>query len=162
MDKKTTSLLWVYFFTSWFSLGISSTPQQFQFGITATENHFGGLLGHTRIELKPSALPEGSKISQAFSNATYQYRSMISHVGSIGKNGHYAFLFSYRGGEGFMEGTPYQGLSGLFSIEKNWSAGHHTWITALFTPNRRGKSAPLTHGRECYAIGCQQQCLHVV
>lgn len=122
----------------------TNRAQQFQYGISATEDHFGGLLGHTRIDLRPSALPEGSKISQAFSNATYQYRSMVSRVGSIGKNGHYAFLFSYRGGQGFMEGTPYQGLSGLFSIEKTWNAGHHTSITALFTPNRRGKSAPLT------------------
>lgn len=119
--------------------------QQFQYGITATENHFGGMLGHTQIELRPSALYKGSKISQAFSNATYQYRSMFSHVGSLGITGHYALLFSYRGGEqGYLEGTPYQALSGVLSIEKSWGTDHYSWITALFTPNRRGKSAPLT------------------
>jgi hypothetical protein len=122
----------------------TNRSQQFQYGITTTENHFGGLMGHTQIELRPSALPKGTKISQAFSNATYQYRSMLSRVGSWGKNSHYALLFSYRGGSGYMEGTPYQALSGLFSLEKNWSPNHHSWITALFTPNRRGKSAPLT------------------
>ena len=122
----------------------TNRTQQFQFGIRATEDHFGGLLGLTRIELRPSALFKGSKISQAFSNATYQYRSMISRVGDIGENSQYALLFSYRGGSGYREGTPYQALSGLFSFEKNWSAKHHSWITALFTPNSRGKSAPLT------------------
>ena len=123
----------------------TNRTQQFQFGITATENNFGGLLGHTQIELRPSSLPKGSKVSQAFSNATYQYRSMLSHVGSIGKKVDFAFLLSTRvGRQGYLEGTPYHAQSGLLSIEKNWNAHHHTWFTALFTPSRRGKSAPLT------------------
>lgn len=122
----------------------TNRAQQFQYAIRLTEDYFGGLLGHTRIVLRPSDLFKGSKISQAFSNATYQFRSMISRAGVIGKNSHYAILFSYRGGSGYREGTPYQALSTLFSIEKNWSGRHHSWITALFTPNSRGKSAPLT------------------
>ena len=119
--------------------------QQFQYGITTTENHFGGLLGHTKIQLRPSALLKGSKISSAFSNATYQFRNMISHVGSIGKKDLFAFLFSYRGGrQGYIEGTPYQAFSGLLSFEKTWNHQHHSWMTILFTPSRRGKSSPLT------------------
>jgi len=132
--------------SSWGGLNdFTNRTQQFRYGIASTENHFGGLLGHSQIELRPSDLPLGSKISQAFSNATYQYRSMVSHSGTLGKRSRYAFLFSYRGGRrGYIEGTPYEALSGVMSIEKNWSDKHHTWVTALYTPNRRGKSAPMT------------------
>ena len=123
----------------------TNRAQQFQFGITATENNFGGILGHTQLDLKPSAFYEGSKISQGFSNTTYQYRSMISEVRSIGKSVRFAALLSYRAGQrGYIEGTPYMAFSGLLSVENKWNNQHNSWITAFFTPNQRGKSAPLT------------------
>ena len=120
--------------------------QQFNYGLSISDNDFGGLLGNTEINLRPSLLSSGSKVSQAFSNTTYQIRTMFSHSGSIGGKGiYYALLVSYRGGKtGYAEGTPYDAKSIFIGLEKNWNKNHNTWLTAFYTPNRRGKSAPMT------------------
>lgn len=106
----------------------------------------GGFLSTTQINLQPSLFRSGAKISQAFSNNSYQYRTQFSFVEQPKDQGFgYGLLLSHRGGkQGYMEGTPYNASSGALLIEKNWSDKQLTWLTALYTPNTRGKSAPLT------------------
>ena len=106
----------------------------------------GGFLSTTTINFKPSAFRTGAKISQAFSNSSYRFRTQFSIVERPNGNSlGYGVLLSRRWGkQGYMNGTPYEAFSGAFLLEKIWNDQHQTWLTVLFTPNSRGKNAPLT------------------
>ncbi len=106
----------------------------------------GGFLSTTQINLQPSLFRSGAKISQAFSNSSYRFRTQFSVVERPQENKlGYGLLLSRRWGKrGYMEGTPYEAFSGALLLEKNWSKKHLTWFTAFYTPNSRGKNAPLT------------------
>ena len=120
--------------------------QRFYYGTTGDIFGFGGFLSTTQFDLKPSEFRNGSKISQAFSNNSYRFRTMFSTVKNFEKrNIGIGFLLSRRWGEqGYVEGTSYDAWSGAFLVEKIWNPNHQSGLTVLFTPNRRGKSAPLT------------------
>ncbi len=120
--------------------------QRYLYGINGDSNGFGGFLATTEYNLRPSDFRSGLKVSQAFSNASYRFRSMISYIQTpkSGRPG-YAFLISQRLGQnGYMDGTSYTAFSGIFLLEHQWNKKHHSWFTAIYTPNSRGKNAPLT------------------
>ena len=120
--------------------------QQSYFGIRNGFHGTGKLLGTTTLDLRPSAMRTGTRVSTAFSNTTYRYRFMTSHVQSPGTNGWgYGLLTSRRWGRsGYVSGTPYAATSVAALLEKVWNSKHHSWFTALYTPNTRAKNAPLT------------------
>ncbi len=120
--------------------------QRYFYGITQDSKGFGGLLATSEINLRPSNFRANAKVSQAFSNASYRFRMMASYVHPIKKNRPgFALLLSRRTGkQGYMEGTFYDAWSAAFLLEHQWNDKHQSWFTALFTPNRRGKNAPLT------------------
>ena len=121
----------------------NSASQQY-YGLEPSAFELGGSLGSIQFEIKPSELRKGTKVSHAFSNATYRSRMMLSHVGAY-KKWEYGILLSRRQGkEGYQEGTSYQANSLLFLLERSWNSRHRTWGGILYTPNRRGRSAPLT------------------
>ena len=120
--------------------------QEFHFGATPFIHGMGGILSQTNIQLRPSQFRDGGKVSQAFSNSSYRYRTQLSYVQTpkeeqIG----FGFLVSRRWGEeGYIEGTFYNAWSGAALFEKHWNKKHQTWFTGIYTPNQRGKNAPLT------------------
>ncbi len=120
--------------------------QQFFDGPTASNRGFGGFLSTTQIDLRPSLFREGIKISQAFSNSSYRYRTMFSSVRNYQAKGWSLGLMTSRrwGARGYIEGTSYDAWSSAVLIEKIWNSKNQSWLTALYTPNKRGKSAPLT------------------
>ena len=126
--------------------------QQFHFGVTPFTHGTGGILSQTNIHLRPSEFRDGGKISQAFSNSSYRFRTQVSYVETPKeKRIGFGFLFSRRSGDqGYIEGTFYKAWSGAALFEKHWNREHQTWFTAIFTPNKRGKNAPLT--REVFSI----------
>ena len=120
--------------------------QHMYLGSSSQIHGMGGFLSTTQIQLRPSAFRSGTKISQAFSNSSYRFRTQLSFVKDPQeKSFGYGFLFSRRwGSQGFVEGTFYDAWSGAAMIEKQWNSQHQTWFTAFYTPTRRGKNAPLT------------------
>ncbi len=124
----------------------SNRVQQFYDGTNGETFGFGGFLSTTLLDFRPTALREGFKISQAFSNSSYRFRTMFSAVIKNQKRGlGMGLLMSRRTGpQGYVEGTTYRAWSVAFLLEKIWNPEHQTWFTALYTPNQRGKSAPLT------------------
>jgi hypothetical protein len=133
--------------SSWGGLNdITNKAQQTGFGIAPTGSGFGGVLGHTSFDLRPSNFRKGNKISQAFSNASYRFRTMVSHHSGLNsKQWAYSFLVSSRlGNKGYVTGTPYRSFSGALIIEKKWNENWSSWFTALYTPTTRAKNAPLT------------------
>ncbi|MDG1271564.1 MAG: hypothetical protein P8O04_03805 [Flavobacteriaceae bacterium] len=114
------------------------------YGLEPSDFDMGGALGSIHWELKPSSLRQGTKFSQAFSNANYRYRTMFSQVG-YEKDWNYGLLLSMRQGEeGYQEGTSYRAYSLAALLERQWNAQHQSWIAFVYTPSRRGRSAPLT------------------
>lgn len=124
----------------------TNRAQQLTVGASSQIHSRGGFLSTTQINLQPSSFRSGSKISQAFSNSSYRFRTQFSVVKRPQENKlGFGLLLSRRWGkQGYMEGTPFEAFSGALLVEKNWSDQHHTWFTGLYTPNSRGKSAPLT------------------
>lgn len=113
-------------------------------GLTPAPFDMGGALGSLQFELKPSQLRSGTKFSQAFSNASYQFRTMFSKVDQL-KEWDYALLLSSRQAQqGYMSGTSYRAFSFSFLLERYWNPKHQSWGGLLYTPNSRGKNAPLT------------------
>jgi hypothetical protein len=125
---------------------MTNRSQTVQFGLAPLGDYFGGILGGVEIFIRPSSFRKGSKFSQAFSNRTYRYRSMFStHTGRLKSDWSLSALASFRKGDsGYVEGTSYQAISGLFSVEKIWNDQHASWLTAWWTPTSRGRNAPLT------------------
>ena len=133
--------------SSWGGLNdMTNKAQQTGFGIAPTGSGFGGVLGHTSFDLRPSNFRKGNKISHAFSNASYRFRTMISHHSGLNsKQWAYSFLVSSRwGNQGYVTGTPYRSFSGALLIEKKWNENWSSWFTALYTPTTRARNAPLT------------------
>jgi len=133
--------------SSWGGLNdFTNRAQQNGFGIQSSGAGFGGVLGYTSFNLRPSGFRRGSKISQAFSNTSYRFRTMISHHSGMNKKQWaYSFLFSSRWGtQGYVNGTSYKSFSGLFMIEKKWTPRLSSWFSAIYTPTSRGRNAPLT------------------
>lgn len=124
---------------------ITNRSQLVDYGLASRGNNFGGVLGSVELFIRPSNFSKRTKISQAFSNRTYQSRSMITFHSSLGKDWRISGLGSFRNGEtGFQEGTPYYALGGLLSLEKIWKGKTSTWITLWYTPVERGRTAPIT------------------
>ena len=125
---------------------LTNRVQQTAYGITPTVVGFGGVLGHTSFDLRPTNFRKGNKISQAFSNASYRFRTMVSHHSGMNKK-HWAYsvLVSSRWGkQGYVTGTPYRSFSGALLVEKKWDSNWSTWFSALYTPTIRAKNAPIT------------------
>ncbi len=124
----------------------TNASQQFHFGIQGNSMGFGGFLGLTSLSLRPSDLRPGAKASLAFSNASYRFRNMFSYVVQPGEKGWgYAILVSRRWGkQGYVEGTLYDANAMTCSVEKQWNPQHSSVLTAVYTPQRRGKNAPMT------------------
>ena len=117
-----------------------------QYGLSPTNESFGGILGSTIFTLRPSLFRKRTKISQVYSNGSYTVGSYVSHVSEKSKKGWtHSFLTSGRWGEGFIEGTTYTANSFFVSIEKEWDKiDASSWLTIFYTPSQRGKNAPLT------------------
>ncbi|MBL6669428.1 MAG: TonB-dependent receptor [Flavobacteriaceae bacterium] len=124
---------------------INATQEIFYANATP-DNGWGGFQSTTQINLQPSQLRSGTKISQAFTNSNYQSRTMASYVQHPNEKGWgYSFLFSRRvAKQGYQEGTLYDAYSSAALVEKIWNSKHTSWFTAIYTPTRRGKSAPIT------------------
>jgi hypothetical protein len=124
----------------------TNRAQQLTIGASPQIQGRGGFLSTSQINLQPSSFRSGSKISQAFSNSSYRFRTQFSFVQRpIENKWGYGLLISRRWGKrGYVEGTSFQAFSGALLLEKNWTDQHVSSFTALYTPNSRGKNAPLT------------------
>ena len=115
-------------------------------GLQANEYTFGDVAGTTNIIMRASQYRQGGRISYANSNRSYRGRAMASYNSGLGKNGWaYSVLVSRRFGDGgFQEGTIYDANSFFASVEKKIGENSSLNLTAFYTPNHRGKSAPIT------------------
>ncbi|MGY0408489.1 MAG: carboxypeptidase-like regulatory domain-containing protein, partial [Polaribacter sp.] len=132
--------------SNWGGLNDVLRNQEFSNGLAPSSVTFSGILGATNINTRASKQRMGTKISYSSSNRSYQHRVMVTYATGMLANG-WAMAFSGSrrvGVEGFNDGTTYNAYSLFASVEKKINDAHSINFTAIFTPNRRGKSSPNT------------------
>jgi hypothetical protein len=132
--------------SDWGGLNDVLRNQVFANGLAPAESTFGGVLGSTSIDARATAQRAGTRLSSAFTNRNYAGRLMVTHNSGMNDKGWaYSVSASRRyAQEGYYEGSSYNAWSGFLSLEKKINDKHSFNLTALYTPNRRGKSSPNT------------------
>ena len=132
--------------SNWGGLNDVFRNQEFTTGLAPSEFTFGGVLGTTYINLKASEQRSGGRVTYSSSNRSYTHRVMASYASGLLKNGWAYTLSTGRrwGNEGFVNGTFYDSNSFFIAVEKKLNNKHSLNLTAIYAPNRRGKSSPNT------------------
>lgn len=130
----------------WGGLNDMQRNQEFSMGLQPNDYTFGDVAGTTNIIMRASQYRKGGRISYASSNRSYRGRVIGSYNSGLNLNGWaYSVLLARRFGEGgFQEGTIYDANSFFASVEKKFGENSSLNLTAFYTPNHRGKSAPIT------------------
>ncbi|WP_047247105.1 carboxypeptidase-like regulatory domain-containing protein [Maribacter thermophilus] len=131
---------------NWGGLNDVVRNQQFTNGLASSNHTFGGILGNTNIDLRPSGLRPGFRVSSSASNRTYTGRIMATYNSGMQKNG-LAYMFSTSrrwAKEGYIDGTLYDAYSFYGALEYKMDKRNSLLLTSIFASNRRGRSSALT------------------
>ena len=131
---------------NWGGLNDAQRNQEFTMGLTPSEYNFGGVAGSNNITMRASQYQKGGRISYAIANRSYTGRVMASYNSGMLESGWaYSVLVSRRfGNEGFVDGTLYDANGFFAAVEKRLSDNHSLNLTAIYSPNRRGRSSAVT------------------
>lgn len=131
---------------NWGGLNDVTRNQQFTNGLNASDFTFGGILGNTNIDTRPSGLRSGTRLSSSASNRTYAGRLMATYNSGVQKNG---LAYSVSGSrrwakQGYINGTLYDAFSFFGAVEYQFNNQHSINFTGMFASNRRGRSSAVT------------------
>lgn len=132
--------------SNWGGINDVLRNQELTWGLTPSNYNFGGVLGTTNINVRASQARKGGRITYSSSNRSYTNRFMATYASGLLKN-NWAYTISIGrrwGNEGFQDATSYNSNSFFASAEKKIDDKHSLNLTAIYTPNRRGKSSPNT------------------
>lgn len=132
--------------SNWGGLNDMVRNQELTSGLTPSAYSFGGVLGTTNINTRASKYRKGGRVTYSSSNRSYTNRVMASYAsGKLNGGWAYAFMAGRRwGNEGYQDATLYDANSFFASVEKQFGSKHSFNLTAIYAPNRRGKSSPNT------------------
>ncbi|WP_289037408.1 TonB-dependent receptor [uncultured Zobellia sp.] len=131
---------------NWGGMNDVTRNQQFTNGLEASDYTFGGILGNTNIDTRPSGLRPGTRLSTSYSNRTYAGRLMATYTSGVQKNG---LAYSVSGSrrwakQGYIDGTLYDAFSFFGALEYQFNEKNSINLTALWASNRRGRSSAIT------------------
>ncbi|WP_273568363.1 TonB-dependent receptor [Maribacter halichondriae] len=131
---------------NWGGLNDVTRNQQFTNGLEASDFTFGGILGNTNIDMRPSGLRPGTRLSSSASNRTYAGRLMATYTSGVKENG---LAYSVSGSrrwarQGYIDGTLYDAFSLFGALEYRLNEQHAVTLTGIFASNRRGRSLAIT------------------
>jgi len=131
---------------NWGGLNDIVRNQELTNGLEASDYTFGGILGTTNIDTRPSKLRPGVRLSSSASNRTYSGRLMATYNSGGKENGvSYSFSTSRRwANTGYIEGTLYSAYSFFAAIEYELNTKSSLLATTILAKNRRGRSAAIT------------------
>ncbi len=132
--------------SNWGGINDVLRNQELSSGLTPSNYNFGGVLGTTNINTRASEARSGGRITYSSSNRSYTNRVMATYASGLLKN-NWAYTLSVGrrwGNEGYQDATSYNSNSFFTSVEKKINDQHSLNLTAIYTPNRRGKSSPNT------------------
>lgn len=130
----------------WGGLNDVFRNQAVSFGLAASDQAFGGLLGATRIDATAASQRKQVRITYSLANRTYRNRLMLTYSTGLMKNG---WAFSFSGSkrwakEGYIPGTFYDGYSYYLGISKKLGGRSFLHFTTFGVPTDRGKAMPST------------------
>ncbi|WP_190810126.1 TonB-dependent receptor [Flagellimonas sp. S3867] len=131
---------------NWGGLNDVTRNQEFTNTLSLNRYTFGGLLGSTNIDLRPSQQRPGTRLSSSISNRTYRGRIMATYNSGQNQNGlAYTFSSSRRwASSGYVEGTLYDAYSFFGAAEYKIDSKHSISLSSILAKNRRGRSAAIT------------------
>lgn len=131
---------------NWGGMNDVTRNQQFSNGLAASDFTFGGILGNTNIDTRPSAMRPGTRLSASASNRTYTGRLMATYNSGLQKNGlAYSVSASRRWAkQGYIEGTLYDAYSVFGALEYQFDETNSLNFTGMLASNRRGRSSAIT------------------
>ncbi len=131
---------------NWGGLNDVTRNQEFTHGLQPSEYTFGGILGATNMDTRPSRFRPGTRLSSSASNRTYTGRLMATHNSGLLDNGlAYSISASRRwANEGYINGTLYDAYSLFGAVEYQLNPQHSLNLNAIMASNRRGRSSALT------------------
>ncbi len=120
-----------------------------QEGLNAYEfNHIGvgGIGGATSVNTRASQFAHGNKLTLSGCNRNYVARGMYSYATGLLPSGWaFAGLVGYRwANKGYIEGTFYNSLSYLLSVEKRFGDKHALSLVTFGSPTERGQQGAST------------------
>ncbi len=132
--------------SSWGGLNDITRNQVFTNGLTFNPHTFGGILGNTNINVKPSRLRKGLRVSSSASNRTYRGRLMATYNSGVGDN---TLSFSMSASrrwseEGYIQGTLYDAFSLFGALEYQPNEKNSLMLAVIWANNRRGRSSAIT------------------
>jgi len=131
---------------NWGGLNDVTRNQEYANGLATSNFTFGGILGTTNIDMRPSGLRPGARLSSSFSNRTYSGRLMATYTSNTSQNGlAYAISGSRRWAkQGYINGTLYDAFSFFGALEYQFNKKNSIVLTGIFAQNRRGRSSAIT------------------
>ncbi|PIF00659.1 MAG: TonB-dependent receptor [Maribacter sp.] len=131
---------------NWGGLNDVTRNRHFSNGLDISEYTFGGILGNTNLDTRPSGLRPGFRFSTSVSNRTYAGRVMATYTSPKKDNGIiYAISTSRRWAkEGFIDGTLYDAYSVFGVLEFAIDPKNSLMATGILASNRRGRSSAIT------------------
>lgn len=126
----------------WGGLNDITRYQDSRTGIAASQYTFGGLSGFSNIDVRASTLRAGTKVSQAVTNRTYRFRTMVTHNTGVMENGLAVSVSASArwANEGYVQGTYYSAASYFLSVEKILNDKHSIGIVGFGAPTIQGRA----------------------
>lgn len=131
---------------NWGGLNDATRNQEFSHGLESSSTTFGGILGATNINTRPSQMRPGLRLSSSASNRTYTGRVMATYTSKANKKGiSYSVSSSRRWAKsGYVEGTLYDAYSVFGALEYKMNTKNTLLFTGFLASNRRGRSSAIT------------------
>ncbi len=131
---------------NWGGLNDVTRNQEFYHGLQASEFAFGGILGATNINVQPSKMRGGFRLSTSVANRTYAGRLMATYNSGKQANGLSYSLSSSRrwAKEGYINGTLYDAYSFFGALEYQINDKNAISFTSIIASNRRGRSSAIS------------------
>jgi len=131
---------------NWGGLNDVTRNQEFTNGLKASDYTFGGILGNTNIDMRPSGFRPGFRFSTSASNRTYTGRAMATYTAREQERGlAYSISASRRWAkEGYIKGTLYDAFSVFGALEYEINPQNSILGTIILASNRRGRSSAIT------------------
>jgi len=131
---------------NWGGLNDVVRNQEFTNGLSINPYLFGGILGNTNINTRPSGLRPGLRLSSSLSNRTYNGRLMATYNSGERPSGFsYSVSASRRwANEGYVKGTLYDAYSFFGALEYQFNPKNSIAFTSILARNRRGRSSAMT------------------
>lgn len=127
--------------SNWGGLNDVTRWMQVRSGLGGSRINFGGLGGYTNIDVRPSQLRKGLRVSYASTNRAYRNRIMATYNTGMQANG---WAFSASGSrrwaeEGYVPGTSFDAYAYYLAAEKKINERHSISLSAFGAPIVQGR-----------------------